>query len=52
MPNPQMPTPISVRGLLPPVGGTRVYQARHRDLAGPCGTFANLTNAVIVTWRP
>jgi len=52
LPNAQPPTAISVRGLVPPIGGTRVYQARHRDIAGPCGTFANLTNAVIVTWRP
>ncbi|MBL8862760.1 MAG: hypothetical protein JNK02_12235 [Planctomycetes bacterium] len=52
VPNAQFPTPISVRGLVPPGGGTRVYQALHRDIAGPCGTFANLTNAIVVTWRP
>jgi hypothetical protein len=52
VPNPQAPTSISVRGMLPPMGGTRVYQGRYRDVSGPCGTFVNRTNAVIVTWRP
>ena len=52
VPNAQFPAALSVAGLLPAAGGTRVYQARYRDLAGPCGTLANRTNAIAVTWRP
>jgi hypothetical protein len=52
LPSAQSPTPISVRGLIPPAGGTRVYQARYRDVGGPCGTLVNRSNSVIVTWRP
>ncbi len=44
---------ISVRGAIPSVGGTRIYQAWYRNSASFCtpATF-NLTNAVRTTWRP
>jgi hypothetical protein len=44
---------ISVRGLVPPAGGLRYYQAWYRNAAAFCtsATF-NLTNAVTVTWTP
>jgi len=43
--------PISIRGLLTPAGGTRVYQARYRNAAPFCtsGGF-NTTNGVAVSW--
>ncbi len=42
---------ISVRGLVPPSGGTRVYQCWYRNAANFCtaSTF-NLTNGIEVTW--
>ncbi|MBL8862220.1 MAG: hypothetical protein JNK02_09420 [Planctomycetes bacterium] len=44
---------VSVRGLLPPGGGTRYYQAWYRNAAAFCtpSTF-NLTNGVQVSWAP
>lgn len=44
---------ISVRGLVPPAGGTRVYQAWYRNAGAFCtsSTF-NLTNGVTVSWAP
>lgn len=44
---------ISVRGLVPPAGGVRHYQAWYRNAAPFCtvATF-NLTNGVTVTWAP
>jgi hypothetical protein len=44
---------ISVRGLVPPSGGVRTYQAWYRNAAAFCSasTF-NLTNAVEVSWTP
>jgi hypothetical protein len=53
----QYPTPgapsVSTRGLLPPAGGTRRYQALYRDLAPFCAPAAfNLTNAVAIVWMP
>jgi len=46
-------TDISVRGQLPPTGGTRHYQAWYRNAASFCtaSTF-NLSNGVTVEWRP
>jgi hypothetical protein len=44
--------PISIRGALPPGGGTRTYQAWYRNPSGPCGSGSNLTNGVQVTWVP
>ncbi len=46
-------TPISVRGWIPPTGGTYLYQVWYRDPSGPCtaGTF-NLSNGVSITWTP
>jgi hypothetical protein len=43
---------ISVRGAIPPAGGTRMYQAWYRNSAGPCGSGYNLTNGLQVTWMP
>ena len=46
--------PISVRGLLPPAGGLRFYQAFYRNAAAgfcPPGT-ANYTNGLLVAWTP
>jgi hypothetical protein len=42
---------VSVRGLLPPAGGTRHYQVWYRNAAAFCtlSTF-NLTNGLTVTW--
>lgn len=44
---------VSVRGGLPPSGGTRTYQAWYRNAAGFCtpSTF-NLTNGVEIAWAP
>jgi hypothetical protein len=45
--------PLSVTGLVPPAGGTRVAQVWYRNSATFCtpATF-NLTNGVEVTWAP
>jgi len=45
--------PVSVRGLVPPSGGTRYYQVWYRNVADFC-TFAtsNLTNGFRVVWSP
>jgi len=45
--------PISVRGALPPSGGTRHYQAWYRNAADFCtpSTF-NLSNGWTVDWLP
>jgi hypothetical protein len=42
---------VSVRGLIPPTGGTRTYQVWYRNAATFCtsSTF-NLTNGVLVVW--
>lgn len=44
---------ISVRGLIPAIGGARSYQAWYRNSTGFCtsATF-NLTNGVRVVWAP
>ncbi len=53
----QYPAPgdasVSVRGLVPPAGGTRTYQAWYRNAATFCtaSTF-NLTNGVEIPWQP
>lgn len=44
--------PISIRGAIPVIGGTRTYQAWYRNPNGPCNTGSNLTNGVQVTWVP
>jgi hypothetical protein len=45
--------PISVRGALPPGGGTREYQAWYRNAAAFCtGSTFNLSNGLEVTWIP
>ncbi len=46
--------PISVRGLIPLLGGARVYQVWYRNSApGFCTpAFYNLTNAIAATWIP
>ncbi len=51
-PTPSAPS-ISVRGGLPPVGGTRYYAARYRNALTFCtaNTF-NVTNSLAVVWRP
>jgi len=43
---------VSVRGLVPPTGGVRYYQAWYRNPTGPCQTGSNLTNGVSVVWQP
>jgi hypothetical protein len=44
---------VSVKGLVPAIGGTRLYQAYYRDPASYCTAFTyNITNAVSVTWVP
>lgn len=43
---------ISLRGAVPASGGTRYYQAWYRNVAGPCGSGYDLTNAIAVTWAP
>lgn len=44
---------VSVRGALPPAGGTRTYQAVYRNSAAYCtpATF-NTTNALEIVWAP
>jgi hypothetical protein len=44
---------ISVKGLIPPGGGLRVYQCWYRNAAAFCtsSTF-NLTNGLSLTWQP
>lgn len=44
---------ISVKGAVPAVGGTRIYQAWYRDSQSFCtnATF-NMTNALSVLWMP
>jgi hypothetical protein len=44
---------ISVKGLIPPAGGFRVYQCWYRNAAAFCtaSTF-NLTNGLSLTWQP
>ena len=44
---------ISVKGLVPVIGGTRYYQAWYRDPASFCTnkTF-NMSNALKITWLP
>jgi hypothetical protein len=44
---------VSVKGLVPAIGGTRIYQTYYRDPASFCTPFTyNITNAVAVTWVP
>jgi hypothetical protein len=44
---------VSVRGMVPGVGGTRFYQAWYRNNANFCtSAIFNLTNGVQVTWLP
>jgi hypothetical protein len=45
--------PVSVKGAVPPGGGTRHYQVWYRNAASFCSAFTfNLTNGVRVTWVP
>jgi hypothetical protein len=44
---------VSVRGLIPPAGGVRFYQAWYRNAATFCTTATfNLTNGLATTWGP
>jgi len=44
---------ISTKGLVPVIGGTRIYQAWYRDSAAYCtASTSNLTNAISVLWKP
>jgi hypothetical protein len=44
---------VSVRGQIPPMGATRVYQVTYRNPATFCTPAAfNMTNAVEVVWAP
>ncbi len=44
---------VSVRGMLPPAGGTRTYQVWYRNAAGFCTPDVfNLTNALRLAWGP
>lgn len=43
--------PVSVRGLVPAGGGTRIYQVWYRNAASYCTSATwNLTNAVRIVW--
>ena len=44
---------VSVKGMLPAAGGTRLYQIWYRNAAAFCtpSTF-NLSNAITITWTP
>jgi hypothetical protein len=46
---PPADTPISTRRPDHP-GDVRYYQCWYRNVAGPCGSGYNLTNAYAVTW--
>lgn len=47
------PRTLSVQGLIPPAGATRMYQAFYRDDPSVCDPLPfNWTNAVEVTWAP
>ena len=44
---------VSVKGLVPVIGGTRIYQVYYRDPANFCTPLTfNITNAVSITWIP
>jgi hypothetical protein len=44
---------ISVKGLIPPAGATRHYQAHYRDPATFCtSATSNFTNGVTAVWAP
>ncbi len=44
---------VSVRGLVPGPGSTRLYQVYYRDLGVYClPATANLTNGIVLTWVP
>ncbi len=46
-------TSISVRGQVPAIGGTRIYQAWFRDNAAFCtASNFNVSNAISVLWMP
>ncbi|HTF88371.1 MAG TPA: hypothetical protein VK843_08175 [Planctomycetota bacterium] len=46
-------TSISVRGQVPAIGGTRIYQAWFRDNAAFCtASHFNVSNAISVLWMP
>jgi hypothetical protein len=44
--------PVHVKGLVPPAGGLRFYQCWYRNVLGPCGTFSNISNGILVIWTP
>ncbi len=45
--------PISTAGAIPPLGGTRYYQAFYRNAASFCTpATTNRTNGVVVEWTP
>jgi hypothetical protein len=45
--------PISVRGALPPSGGTRYYQASYRNVMAYCNpSTLNWSNGVKILWIP
>ena len=43
---------LHIRGLIPPAGGVRHYQAWYRNFTGPCGTHSNFTNGWMLLWVP
>ena len=44
--------PISIRGNVPAIGGTRFYSVRYRNAISFCTSSPfNVTNGLIVTWR-
>ncbi|MCY2961001.1 MAG: hypothetical protein NTY35_12630 [Planctomycetota bacterium] len=46
-------TPVHVRGLVPPSGGTRTYQVWYRNAATYCTSSTyNLSNGVEISWIP
>ncbi len=48
--------PISVKGAIPPAGGTRHYQVSYRQANPPCSptptTNTNRTNGLTIVWTP
>ncbi len=50
-PGPGDPT-LSVRGMVPPVGGSRDYQVWYRTPPGCGGANTNWTNGISVAWGP
>jgi hypothetical protein len=50
---PPLGVPVSIKGLIPPAGGTRFYQAFYRNAAPFCTpATSNRTNGFQIVWGP